>query len=300
MLDGVTVPVVTTMNADREPDAGGMDRLLRELADAGVVKLLLFGSNGEGPVLSTEQLGPFAEEVSARWRELVSEGIVIVNVSGMSTDEGVRRARAVLSARPDAIALCPPMYFRHSRQDVVEHYRVFASLGPPVVAYNIPAYTGNDLDLEVTRDLLELDHVVGMKDSSKVEGRIRGLAELASSRPDFGISQGDEGALVRGLADGACGITPGIANLAPALTLELFAAARSGNAPLADELQDAVQALVKLHAIRPGIATTKAALHMRGVIDGVVSRPFTDYSPQDRDALAAFLAPWDEHLIGGF
>jgi hypothetical protein len=56
--------------------------------------------------------------------------------------------------------------------------------------------------------------------------------------------------------------------------------------------------LTGIHKIRPGIATTKAALHLRGVCEGFTSLPFADYLPEDREALAEFLAPWDAELIG--
>ena len=46
---------------------------------------MLFGSNGEGPLLPTAQLGDFAAEVAARWRELTDGGPVLVNVTAPGT-----------------------------------------------------------------------------------------------------------------------------------------------------------------------------------------------------------------------
>jgi len=300
LLAGVVVPVVTTMDVDRNPDAQQMHGVLDALSAASITKIMIFGSNGEGPVLGEHQIGRFARSVSLQWRKRAPGGVLLVNVSGVSTADSLRRAEVIMDSEvgPDALLLSPPMYFRHSRRDIEEHYRAFAGFGIPIVAYNSPAYTGNDLDVDVARDLLEMDHVIGMKDSSRAEGRIPALVEIAAGRHDFGVNQGDESGLTQALEDGAVGITPGIANLAPRLAVALYRSWCNGEEDRAWEMQEKIRQLVGIHKIRPGIATTKAALSLRGVCQRHVSSPFVDYLPEDLQTLSDFLAPWDSELVG--
>lgn len=298
LVEGMVVPLVTTMNEAREPDAAHMPPLLDALASAGVTKIMLFGSNGEGPVLSTQQLGSFAYEVARLWRERVPNGVFLVNVSGTSTAESLRRTEAVLPSRPDGIVLSPPLYFKHSPRDIVNHYRQFAGAGVPIIAYNSPAYTGNDLTPEIMAQLIALDHVVGLKDSSRAENRIADVVALAAGRPDFGVNQGDEAGMAQGLVDGAAGVTPGVANLAPRLCLDLVAAHGVGDVGRALQLQERATQLTGIHSIRPGVATMKAALSLRGLCERHVSLPFSDYEDADLQRLREFLAPWSDELVG--
>lgn len=299
LLAGVVVPVVTTMDRDREPDAQQMHGVLDELSAAGVRTLMLYGSNGEGPVLGTDEVGSFARSMRLQWEKRAPGGAVLVNVSGSSTAETLRRAEAVSVAEPTALIVSPPMYFRHTPREIVAHYRAFAGLGVPVVAYNSPRYTGNDLTVEVMRDVLELEHVVGIKDSSGVEGRVAELVGIAAERPGFGVNQGDEGRLLEGLEAGAVGVTPGIANLAPRIPLELYAAFTAGDLDRARELDDRARELAGMHrAVRPGVATMKAALAIRGVCLPFASSPFEEYSDDETSRLRAFLEPWSEDIVG--
>jgi 4-hydroxy-tetrahydrodipicolinate synthase len=298
LLEGVVIPVVTTMSENRAPDAQQMHAVLDELSAAGITKIMLFGSNGEGPVLGVDEVGPFARSVRLQWNKRAPGATLVVNVSGSSTAESLRRAEAMMVSEPDALVLAPPMYFRHTRRDIVEHYKRFAGLGVPIVAYNSPAYTGNDLTPEIMADLIELDHVVGLKDSSRGEGRIAAIVALAADRSDFGVNQGDEAAMAGALVDGAVGFTPGIGNLAPGLVLRLLAAHRAGDLEGAAELQRRATQLTGIHAIRPGVATMKAALSLRGVCQPHVSLPFTQYDADDLERLREFIAPWSDELVG--
>jgi 4-hydroxy-tetrahydrodipicolinate synthase len=298
ILEGVVIPIVTPMDAQRRPDPAGAEPLLDALAAASVRRIMLFGSNGEGPALRTDQLGPFAEHVARAWRERVPDGIVILNTSGTATADALLRAEQLLPAKPDVLLLGPPSFFRHGRPELVEHYKAFADVGAPVVIYNSPVYSGNDIGVDVVRDLLDLDFVVGIKDSSRGEGRIADLVSAAADRGDFGVSQGDERAMVQAFRDGANGITPGIGNLAPAVVIALHAAARTGDWNAAEAGQALANELIGIHGIRPGIPAIKAALTERGLCTPYASLPFIPYSAEEVAAMAAFLAPFDANLAG--
>lgn len=298
LLGGVTIPIVTPLDAQRRPDPVAAEPLLDALAAASVRRIMLYGSNGEGPALTTDQLGPFASAVSASWRSRVSDGIVILNATGTATADALQRAEALLPAAPDAILLGAPTFFRHRPAELVAHYRAFAGVGAPVVVYNSPVYSGNDLTIDIVRDLIDLHFVVGIKDSSRGEGRIRDLVSAAADRGDFGVSQGDERGMAQAYRDGADGITPGIGNLAPAVATALHAAATGGDWREADRLQALADELIGIHGIRSGIPAIKAALALRGLCTPYTSLPFEPYSAEENAALASFLQPFDAELAG--
>lgn len=188
LLSGVMIPLVTPMSAPGTPCAAAAAGLLRGLAAAGAHSLMLFGSNGEGPLLPVSALAEFAEQVAKRWRELTG-GPVLCNVTAAGTAEALGRAAAVAPARPDALVLSPPIYFRHRDDEIAAHYEALAGLGIPVVAYNAPRYS-NPLGPALIDRLAAMPHVIGVKDSSGDLDLLGHIVSAARRRPDFGVSQG--------------------------------------------------------------------------------------------------------------
>ncbi|WP_406444393.1 dihydrodipicolinate synthase family protein [Streptomyces sp. NBC_00631] len=291
------VPLVTPMDRPGHPSAPAADTLLRALAAAGARGLMLFGSNGEGPLLPMAELGAFAVGVAERWRELTDGGPVLVNVTAPGTAEALARAKAVRPAAPDALVLSPPIYFRHRHDEIVTHYAAFAGLGVPVVAYHAPRY-GNPLTPALLDELTGLAHLVGLKDSSGDLALFRhALAAAARRRDGFGVSQGAERQALDALRLGADGVVLGVANVAPAVTVELFRAHRERRDADARRAQQLLDGVLALHTVRPGVPAVKAVLAERGLCPPYAAAPFTPCSEGERKALLDLLAPLDAHLV---
>ena len=298
LLNGLVVPLVTGLDENGMPDASTSTRLLDAMAGAGVTKLMLLGSNGEGPLLATSSLSPYVAEMVAAWRERVADGVVVVNATAPATTEALERGAIAADAGADAVALCPPFYFRHRDDEIFDHYRRFERLGIPVIVYNLPRYT-SEISPAVIGQLPDLAHVVGVKDSSGDLETLERFVALKQSRPDFGVSQGGETALVAGLRLGADGIVPGTGNVAPALSLRLVAAHRAGDDAAADEAQRVTTALTGMHGIRPGVPTVKAILDLLGLLPPHVAPPLAACTAAERRALEAFIAPYRSVLLEG-
>lgn len=296
LLAGVMVPLVTPMDRPGRPAAAETGRLLRALAGAGARSLMLFGSNGEGPLLPTPSLGGFAAEVAAQWRELTGGGPVLVNVTAPGTAEVLARAEAVRAAAPDALVLSPPVYFHHRADEIVAHFAALAATGLPVVAYNAPRYS-NPLTPALIDALVAMDHLIGLKDSSGDPALLGHAVTAARRRADFGISQGSEPQALAGLRLGADGIVPGLANLAPALAVALYTAHREGRDAAAEGAQHTMDALLRLHTVRPGVPAVKALLDERGLCPPHTAAPFVPCTAAERRALLELLAPWEDQLV---
>ncbi|MFJ3404515.1 dihydrodipicolinate synthase family protein [Promicromonospora sp. NPDC090134] len=334
LLTGVTVPLVTPMDVRGRPAAASASRLLNSLHAHGVRTLMLFGSNGEGPLVPAAHVGPFTAGVVAHWRALgrSSEhhnghhdghrngqhnggprldgqgsgaphhgaghdgGFVLVNVTAAGTHDVLARADAAAAAGADALVLSPPIYFHHRADEVVAHFAALADVGLPVVAYNAPRYS-NPITPGLADALADLDHVVGIKDSSGDLVLLRHLVGIAARRPGFAVGQGDETQLAAALDLGAHGIVPGVGNIAPRATLALVAAHRAGDTAEVARLQELLTALVGLHKVRPGTPAIKAVLARRGLCPPHVAPPLIACDRAEREALHAFLVPFAEHLI---
>jgi len=296
LLGGLVVPLVTPMDLPGVPSAASATPLLRAMADAGVRRLMLLGSNGEGPLVRADRVPGYVAGMVKRWRDLVDGGVVLVNVTAAGTDEVRERAGRVVDSGADALVLSPPTYFRHRPDEVVAHYAALAGCGLPVVVYNAPKYA-TPLTESIVDGLVALPHVVGVKDSSGDPAVLGYLVEAARRRPDFTVSQGDELGLAAALRAGAGGIVPGTANLAPRLAADLVAAHDSGDGAEADRLQELNTRLTALHAVRPGVPAVKALLARWGLCPPHTAPPLAPCTPSETDELARVVGPLGRYLL---
>lgn len=296
LLSGVTVPLVTPMDPGGQPSAAASLALLEAMHAAGVRRLMLLGSNGEGPLIPTAAFAPFVADVVAHWRSLSESGVVTVNVTAPGTLDAVGRATIAADAGADALVMSPPIYFHHRDVEIVDHYAVLAGSGLPVIAYNAPRYS-NPITDAVLDGLLELEHVVGIKDSSGDLAFLTQLVARGRRRPGFAVSQGAETKLAAALDAGADGITPGIANIAPGLSLQLAGAHAAGQRDQAQRLQARITELTKIHTIRPGTPTVKEILAQRSLCPPHVAPPLRRCDEAERHALHEFITPHEDQLL---
>jgi 4-hydroxy-tetrahydrodipicolinate synthase len=256
-------------------DLGAIPRLLDFLAEAQVDAVMLGGTSGEGHALGIAALAELARAVVGRWREASGgRARLFLTVTAPSTALALERARSAGDG-VDAIVLGPPYYFRYTEAELVAHYAAFEDLGLPVIAYDTPRYSGNPLTLEVRRAIAAMPHVVGMKDSAGDASLFRDTCDIPGhGGVRFEVAQGDERAMVVGLRAGAAGIVPGPANLAPKACVRLYRAVRDGALDEAERLQARIDVLSGIHAIRRGVATTKAAMALLGLAPATPSMPF--------------------------
>ncbi|MEV5888564.1 dihydrodipicolinate synthase family protein [Nonomuraea fuscirosea] len=297
LVSDVIVPAVTPIGANGRPDLAAGSRYFGALAAAGIEKIMLLGTNGEGPLHQTAEIGPFLRDTIAHWRGLVPGGVVIVNVSAAGTRESLTRAEIAAEAGCDAVALSPPCYFHHDERDLVEHYWASRVAAVPVIAYNIPRYAP-PFSAGPIAAVGDMEHVAGVKDSSGDPDILRRWLDVKRRRPDFGVNQGAEGAMLDALAAGADGITPGVANLVPRLALELVTAYRAGDRERAALAQKRVSQLLPVHRIRPGVPVVKAALALRGLCSAAVAPPLRTLNDGELTALRDFLTEFEPELIG--
>ncbi|MEV6965407.1 dihydrodipicolinate synthase family protein [Hamadaea sp. NPDC051192] len=295
LVSGTVIPLVTALDTQGRPDAEAVEPLLAYLAEGGVTSLLLAGTNGEGPLLPGDGVRRYATEVTARWRALVGEAAtVMVAATGPGTRETRQRIEALDGVDLDAVVVLAPFYFKHTERELLAHFQAAAALDRPVVVYNSPAYTGNPVPVSLVRRLLDEPGIVGLKDNSGDTAQFGQFCELAGKRPGFGVAQGIERQLDVALRLGAAGTVPGVGMLAPALCVDLFRAGSSGDDATATALQQDVNRLAALFAIRPGasgVVIMKTALHLLGLCPATAAEPFL---PCTDDELAALRTALDD------
>jgi 4-hydroxy-tetrahydrodipicolinate synthase len=129
-----------------------------------------------------------------------------------------------------------PFYIRPDRTGIRSHYEAIrGAVDIPVMAYNLPFFTGVDVPSELILDLARDGTIDGLKDSS---GDLAKALHIISELPDtVSFLTGQDPLLAAVVMHGGQGGVVGSSNIFPKKTVELYDLARQGRTEEATKLQ---------------------------------------------------------------
>jgi len=288
-LKGV-IPAIPTPFTDggRDIDEAALRRIARHVVAGGVHGIMTTGGTGEFPHLSREERRRVTEIVAS---EVAGAVPIYAGAAACSTWEAIALMEDAAAVGADAAILTPPFYFGIPEDMLHGFFEDVAGAGIlPVVVYNNPLYTGNDLSPRVIASLMTLANVIGLKQSSSDLGALVESLRLAA---DTGRSlcTGIDSQFYAALCVGARGIYSTAAAIVPAQMVRLYDLVESGDHEGARAQHELLQPLNRFLEYDPGyVSPTKEALEMMGIGCGPVRRPLPDFPEAERPALRNALA----------
>ncbi len=285
-LRGVYPATVTPCDSNGEVDAAAMRKILRHQLNAGVHGFYICGGTGEGLLLTTAEHRVVAETAVD---EVAGKVPVISHVGAFQTAETMQRARDARAVGVDAIAAIPPSYFYKPDDDgMVSYYEELAAAGAPLplLIYNIPGRTGVTMTPDLYARLLEIDNVVGMKDSS---GNLFGISQFVAQRPEAVLFSGDDTQLLYALLAGAGGGIGLTYNLMPQLFVQLWDAVQADDLPTAAATQNRINEFVAVICTVETIAAAKQTMAWMGLECGLPRSPIRPLREDEQQLLRGAL-----------
>lgn len=283
---GIICPLVTPLTEDEQLDRRVTREHVRGLLPH-VDGLMPLGTTGELPILDLD----VADELVALVTEEASgtDTQIVLGVGGAgwaSTRDNLRRARVGVTH----VAVCAPYYYPTAASDLLDYFRRVADVAPvPVVLYNIPQNTHQEIPVDTVARLSEHENIVGIKDSAPSSGHFVRLLELRSST--FTVLRGtDEPAVLRYRQAGADGFVSGLENIQPGL---LRAAIESRSEAEAHAAVTRIRELTELVQAGGGLAAIKAAVALRHGGSGRTAAPLASLKPAQLRVLQTRLAALD-------
>jgi dihydrodipicolinate synthase/N-acetylneuraminate lyase len=286
-LRGVLVPITPRFDVvTGDPAPVPLRAHVRELLDGGVHGVLVAGSTGEAALLGDEEF----RQVVGWVRDVVpADRALLVGTGRESTRATVAACRTAGELGADAVLVRAPSYYGSSLSPaaLLEHLRRIADGSPvPVVLYNIPKYTHVALPDQMLAALASHENVIGAKDSS---GDLKNFAAYTAAVPAWAHFIGSGTLFYSALELGAVGGILGIANVAPALALEVWDRWEAGDRAGAGAVQERLGPLNKLVVGELGVPGVKAAMDLVGQHGGPVRAPLAALGARDRERVAAAL-----------
>jgi 4-hydroxy-tetrahydrodipicolinate synthase len=281
-LHGIITALVTPFSTNNDVDEAALEELVHFQVRSGVHGLFALGSTGMGPAMEPDERKRVAEIVV---RSTNGEVPVIVQVGDANPKVTLDLARHAEEAGADAVASLTPFYYQPGADAVIEHYtRLTQATELPVLIYNIPRNTGNNVDAKLLHQLSRIPNVVGIKDSSRDFSQL--LDYLRTVPEGFAVINGTDSYQFSAFCAGVNAGVSATANPVPELFVRMYEAYKSGDLKRGQELQK------RIHAIReamsnPPLAPFLEALKIRGLKSGLVRPPLRRMNLEEIASLRA-------------
>ncbi len=232
----------------------------------GLSGYLVLGSNGEAVYLNEKEK---IKVVEVSRESIPASKILMVGTGTESTQETIRFTNQTARLGADCALVVTPSYFKGSMkpQILYEHYISVADMSKiGILVYNVPQFTGINLDPEWVAKLSEHPNIIGVKDSS---GNIAQLSEIINlSQKGFDVFVGSAPVFFPALCVGAVGGILAVANVLPQECVQIQNLFNRGRIEEARKSQSRLTPLASAVTVKYGIGGLKMAMDLTGYFGG--------------------------------
>ncbi len=286
-LSGVMPPIST-------PFQGGnlaLNKLkenFKKWNKTGLSGYLVLGSNGEAAYLNEKEK---IKVIETSRKSIPKSKIMLVGTGMESTRETIRFTNQAAKRGADYALVGTPSYFKGSMkpQILYDHFIAVAeSSRIGILIYNVPQFTGINLEAEWVAKLSEHPNIIGIKDSSGNIGQLNEIIYL--SKKGFSVFVGSAPVFFPALCVGAVGGILAVANVVPRECIQIQTLSKKGKINEARLLQNQLTPLAKAVTIGYGIGGLKMAMDLAGYFGGDPRSPLKRPGKEVEEELKRLLA----------
>jgi 4-hydroxy-tetrahydrodipicolinate synthase len=267
-------------------DTQGLVRNLGFLLSQGIHGVVPCGSTGESATLTFEEHEKVIEITIDKVNGKVP---VLAGTGSNNTAEAVRLTKAAKDTGADGVLVISPYYNKPNRSGLIKHYTKLADLDIPVVMYNVPGRTGQNLEPDLVAELARHPNIVAIKEASGNISQISRIIEDTRDE-DFAVISGDDNMTLPIMALGGTGVISVAANVDPKRMVLMCEAMAKGDLDRALTLHYALSPLLRAMFIDTNPIPVKKAVELMGMAGGPVRLPLDDLDEKKTDQLRKVLA----------
>lgn len=291
IFKGLGVALVTPFMENGAVDFAAVARIVDNLVEGGVDYILVLGTTGETPTLTTDERRALIRFV----RERVAGRVhLMVGVGGNCTHDVVTTLRTWDLSGYDAILSVNPYYNKPNQEGLYQHFKAIAEASPlPIMLYNIPGRTGVNMTPEtIARIATDCENVIGVKEAS---GNLEQMEQVKALTPsNFLLISGDDGLTVEVIKRGGVGVISVLANAYPAETAEVVNLALNGNIAEAEQKLAALDAIVASLFEEGNPVGVKTTLYLKGVCSNTMRLPLVPGSASLQEKMKNLIAEYEK------
>ena len=291
IFKGLGVALVTPFMENGAIDFAAVAKIVDSLIAGGVDYILVLGTTGETPTLSTDERKALIRFVRDRVAGRVK---LMVGVGGNCTHDVVKTLRTWDLRGYDAVLSVNPYYNKPNQEGLYQHFKAIAEASPlPVMLYNSPGRTGVNMAPEtIARLATDCDNIIGVKEAS---GNLEQMEQIKALTPsDFLLISGDDGLTVEVVKRGGVGVISVLANAYPAETKEVVSLALDGNTEEAEQKLKALDGIISSLFEEGNPVGVKTALYLKGVCTNTMRLPLVSGSEALQAKLKSQIAEYEK------
>ncbi|GIO26207.1 4-hydroxy-tetrahydrodipicolinate synthase [Ornithinibacillus bavariensis] len=269
--------MVTPFDANGEINFYETTKLVNYLLNNGTEGLVVAGTTGESPTLTTkEKIELFSHVV-----KIVDNRVpVIAGTGGNSTRSSIELTKEAENCGVDAVMLVAPYYNKPNQLGLYEHFKTIASETKlPVMLYNIPGRSVVKMSAETIIALSKIDNIVSVKEASGDLDLAATIIENTSE--DFRVYSGDDGLTLPMLAIGGNGIISVASHIIGNEMQEMIHAFQKGDTKRAAFIHRKLLPLMNSLFAQPSPTPVKAALIQKEIRAGGVRLPLVPLTEEE-------------------
>jgi 4-hydroxy-tetrahydrodipicolinate synthase len=282
----VITAMVTPFDSDGQVNYAIAEALASHLVANGSDSLVVCGTTGESPTLSwIEQYELFKVVKQA----VGDRAKVIAGTGSNCTAEAIEATEKAIRLGIDGTLQVVPYYNKPPQEGLYHHFRAIAQACPdaPLMLYNIPGRTGQNLLPETIAKLAQLDNIIAVKEAS---GNLEQTAQIRRlSDPTFSIYAGDDFLTLPLMTLGGVGVVSVASHLVGDRIQQMIQAFTTGQIQAAIEINLSLSPLFKGLFSMTNPIPIKAALNLVGWSVGGLRPPLCSLLPELQAQLADIL-----------
>ncbi len=291
IFKGVGVALVTPFTENGAIDFAAVAKIVDNLVEGGVDYILVLGTTGETPTLTSDERKALIRFVRER---VAGRTHLMVGVGGNCTRDVVATLRSWDLSGYDAVLSVNPYYNKPNQEGLYQHFKAIAEASPlPIMLYNIPGRTGvNMAPATIARLANDFSNIIGVKEAS---GNLKQMEEVKALTPNnFLLISGDDGLTVEVIKRGGVGVISVLANVYPAETVEFVRLALDGEVEKAAEKLNNLDNIISALFEEGNPVGVKTALHVKGVCSNTMRLPLVSGSEALEDKFEKLIAEYEK------
>lgn len=258
------------------------EKLADYLVSHGSDGLVVCGTTGESPTLSWKEEYELFRAVK---NAVGNRAKVIAGTGSNCTAEAIDATREAAKLGLDGTLQVVPYYNKPPQSGLYEHFKAIAEANPdmPMMLYNIPGRTGQNMTPETIIQLSEIPNIVAVKEAS---GNLEAACKIkVHTREDFAIYSGDDFLTLPLLTCGAVGVVSVASHLVGEQIQGMIRSFIEGKTSEAIAINLRLFPLFKGLFVATNPIPVKAALNLKGWDVGGLRLPLCSLSPELQEDL---------------
>ena len=266
---GIITPIITPMTDDENINLTELRVQVNRFINSGVEGIFCLGTNGEVYALNTEEKIAVIKTVIDETKSRVP---VYAGTGCIRTKETIDLSLKAKELGVDALSIVSPYFVAVTQDDLYNYYSEIAeTVDLPIVLYNMPARTGNNIDYKTVCKLAKYENIIGIKDSSGNFDNTLRYIENTDRR--LSVLTGNDSLILWTLLAGGSGAIAGTSNVFPEIAVKIYQLWEAGDIEAAKAEQIRLRPFRDVMAMGNPNSVVKRAMNMLGYPVGPARKP---------------------------